>query len=84
MFSKKESALNLGLPEKGIVDSYFGTEGVTSIFSDDKFGVFVGCWIIYKVVDNQVHELVAYELMSANDVPERDPMDWYDFFIRTK
>ncbi|KAM7511832.1 hypothetical protein LguiB_010707 [Lonicera macranthoides] len=35
-----------------------------------------GCWIIYKVVDNQVHELVAYELMSANDVPERDPMDW--------
>ncbi|KAH7863525.1 hypothetical protein Vadar_018624 [Vaccinium darrowii] len=35
-----------------------------------------GCWIIYKVLDNKMHELVAYELMSANDVPERDPMDW--------
>ncbi|CAL5379710.1 unnamed protein product [Camellia sinensis] len=34
-----------------------------------------GCWIIYKVLDNQMHELVAYELMSANDAPERDPMD---------
>lgn len=32
---------------------------------------------MYKVSDNQMHELVAYELMSANDVPERDPMDWY-------
>lgn len=35
-----------------------------------------GCWIIYKVADNKMHELVAYELMSANDAPERDPMDW--------
>ncbi|KAL3634698.1 Peptide-N(4)-(N-acetyl-beta-glucosaminyl)asparagine amidase [Castilleja foliolosa] len=35
-----------------------------------------GCWIIYKTFDNQMHELVAYELMSANDAPERDPMDW--------
>lgn len=35
-----------------------------------------GCWIIYKVQDNHRHELVAYELMSANDAPERDPMDW--------
>ncbi|KAL8555090.1 hypothetical protein ACS0TY_003044 [Phlomoides rotata] len=35
-----------------------------------------GCWIIYKVLDNRMHELVAYELMSANDAPERDPMDW--------
>ena len=39
----------------------------------------VGCWIIYKVFENQMHELVAYELMSANDASERDPMDWYDF-----
>ena len=37
----------------------------------------VGCWIIYKVSDNLKHKLVAYELMSANDAPERDPMDWY-------
>ncbi|KAK1400904.1 Peptide-N(4)-(N-acetyl-beta-glucosaminyl)asparagine amidase [Heracleum sosnowskyi] len=35
-----------------------------------------GCWIIYKIPKNQFHELVAYELMSANDAPERDPMNW--------
>uniref|UniRef100_A0A2N9EEG5 Rad4/PNGase transglutaminase-like fold domain-containing protein n=1 Tax=Fagus sylvatica TaxID=28930 RepID=A0A2N9EEG5_FAGSY len=35
-----------------------------------------GCWITYKVSDDKMHELVAYEIMSANDVPERDPMNW--------
>ncbi|XP_065852172.1 peptide-N(4)-(N-acetyl-beta-glucosaminyl)asparagine amidase [Euphorbia lathyris] len=35
-----------------------------------------GCWIMYKLADNQTHELVAYDIMSANDAPERDPMDW--------
>ncbi|KAK7258708.1 hypothetical protein RIF29_24290 [Crotalaria pallida] len=35
-----------------------------------------GCWIVYKTFDNKMFELVAYELMSANDAPERDPMDW--------
>ncbi|KAF9670089.1 hypothetical protein SADUNF_Sadunf13G0032200 [Salix dunnii] len=35
-----------------------------------------GCWIVYKLSDNQMHKLVAYDLMSANDAPERDPMDW--------
>ncbi|XP_011091954.1 peptide-N(4)-(N-acetyl-beta-glucosaminyl)asparagine amidase isoform X2 [Sesamum indicum] len=35
-----------------------------------------GCWIIYKVSDNRMYELVSYELMSANDAPERDPIDW--------
>lgn len=35
---------------------------------------------MYKTFDNQRHELVAYELMSANDAPERDPKDWYDVF----
>ena len=35
--------------------------------------------MIYKVLDNKKEELVAYELMSANDAPERDPMDWYYF-----
>ncbi|XP_019258725.1 PREDICTED: peptide-N(4)-(N-acetyl-beta-glucosaminyl)asparagine amidase isoform X2 [Nicotiana attenuata] len=35
-----------------------------------------GCWIIYQVAGNQMVELVAYELMSANDAPERDPKDW--------
>lgn len=47
-----------------------------SLFEVSSYGL-VGCWIMYKVSDNQMHELVAYELMSANDVPERDPMDWY-------
>lgn len=32
---------------------------------------------MYKLPDNQMQELVAYELMSANDALERDPMDWY-------
>lgn len=32
---------------------------------------------MYTVADNQKHKLVAYELMSANDAPERDPMNWY-------
>lgn len=27
-----------------------------------------------------MHEVVGYELMSANDAPERDPMDWYDIY----
>lgn len=35
-----------------------------------------GCWIMFKVPDSQMTELVAYELMSANDAPERDPMNW--------
>ncbi|KAL5837802.1 hypothetical protein ACOSQ3_014971 [Xanthoceras sorbifolium] len=35
-----------------------------------------GCWLLYKLPHNQMHELAAYEFMSANDVPERDPMDW--------
>ncbi|XVF06299.1 hypothetical protein REPUB_Repub06bG0035200 [Reevesia pubescens] len=34
-----------------------------------------GCWIMYESSAN-MQELVAYELMSANDAPERDPMDW--------
>lgn len=37
----------------------------------------VGSWIIYKASNNLKHKLVSYELMSANDAPERDPMDWY-------
>ncbi|KZV47314.1 peptide-N(4)-(N-acetyl-beta-glucosaminyl)asparagine amidase-like [Dorcoceras hygrometricum] len=35
-----------------------------------------GCWIMYKTFENQRHELVAYELMSANGAPESDPKDW--------
>ncbi|KAH1083470.1 hypothetical protein J1N35_023231 [Gossypium stocksii] len=34
-----------------------------------------GCWIMYELSAN-MQELVAYELMSANDATERDPMDW--------
>ncbi|PIA37637.1 hypothetical protein AQUCO_03000293v1 [Aquilegia coerulea] len=35
-----------------------------------------GCWIIYKVQNDKMYDLEAYELMSANDAPERDPMSW--------
>ncbi|KAL9273552.1 Peptide-N(4)-(N-acetyl-beta-glucosaminyl)asparagine amidase-like protein [Drosera capensis] len=35
-----------------------------------------GAWIVYKLADDKKCELVAYEFMSANDAPERDPMDW--------
>lgn len=42
----------------------------------------IGCWIIYQVAGNQMVELVAYELMSANDAPERDPKDWYDILAK--
>ncbi|KAJ1701023.1 hypothetical protein LUZ63_000802 [Rhynchospora breviuscula] len=35
-----------------------------------------GCWLIYKVPNGQKCDLESYDLMSANDVPERDPMDW--------
>ncbi|KAL7605184.1 hypothetical protein Lser_V15G19351 [Lactuca serriola] len=35
-----------------------------------------GCWLIYKAKDAEVYELCSYELMSANDAPERDPRDW--------
>jgi len=35
-----------------------------------------GCWLIYKMPDGQTCELDSYDLMSANDAPERDPMHW--------
>lgn len=35
-----------------------------------------GCWLLYKVKDAKMHRLEAYEFMSANDAPERDPMNW--------
>ncbi|KAI7756432.1 hypothetical protein M8C21_008497 [Ambrosia artemisiifolia] len=35
-----------------------------------------GCWLIYKAMGTHVYELCSYELMSANDAPERDPKDW--------
>ncbi|KVH92225.1 peptide-N(4)-(N-acetyl-beta-glucosaminyl)asparagine amidase isoform X1 [Cynara cardunculus var. scolymus] len=35
-----------------------------------------GCWLIYKAMGVQAYELCSYELMSANDAPERDPKDW--------
>ncbi|ONM23773.1 Peptide-N(4)-(N-acetyl-beta-glucosaminyl)asparagine amidase [Zea mays] len=35
-----------------------------------------GCWLIYTMQDGKSCELESYDLMSANDAPERDPMDW--------
>ncbi|KAL6658011.1 hypothetical protein ACP70R_005791 [Stipagrostis hirtigluma subsp. patula] len=38
-----------------------------------------GCWLIYKLLDGQTCELESYDLMSANDAQERDPMDCIRF-----
>ncbi|KAK9152592.1 hypothetical protein Sjap_000072 [Stephania japonica] len=35
-----------------------------------------GSWITYETTDGKMHNLETYELMSANDAPERDPMNW--------
>lgn len=40
--------------------------------------IFVDGWIMYKLPDGYKHTLVAYDIVSANDAPERDPMDWYE------
>ncbi|KAH0469422.1 hypothetical protein IEQ34_000980 [Dendrobium chrysotoxum] len=34
-----------------------------------------GCWLLYKVTNDQRLDLKSYDLMSANDAPERDPME---------
>ncbi|XP_048499166.1 peptide-N(4)-(N-acetyl-beta-glucosaminyl)asparagine amidase isoform X2 [Beta vulgaris subsp. vulgaris] len=57
----------------GIATSAF--DGIHSSKWEEPNGA-KGCWIAYKVKDKQVCKLVTYELMSANDAPERDPMDW--------
>ncbi|KAJ6846192.1 peptide-N(4)-(N-acetyl-beta-glucosaminyl)asparagine amidase [Iris pallida] len=35
-----------------------------------------GCWLIYRTFGGQMHDLDSYDFTSANDAPERDPMDW--------
>ncbi|XP_020589550.1 peptide-N(4)-(N-acetyl-beta-glucosaminyl)asparagine amidase [Phalaenopsis equestris] len=35
-----------------------------------------GCWLLYKVANNQRLDLESYDVMSANDAPERDPVEW--------
>lgn len=35
-----------------------------------------GSWIIYKLPDDSMQKLSAYQLTSANDAQERDPKDW--------
>lgn len=57
----------------GIATSAF--DGIHSSKWEEPDGA-KGCWLIYKMPDGQTCELESYDLMSANDVPERDPMDW--------
>ncbi|XP_043702666.1 peptide-N(4)-(N-acetyl-beta-glucosaminyl)asparagine amidase isoform X2 [Telopea speciosissima] len=57
----------------GIVTSAF--DGIHTSKWEEPNGA-KGGWIIYKVKDNQMLDLEVYELMSANDAPERDPMNW--------
>ncbi|KAM0952161.1 putative peptide-N(4)-(N-acetyl-beta-glucosaminyl)asparagine amidase [Dioscorea sansibarensis] len=35
-----------------------------------------GCWLLYQLDNDQMHDLDSYDLTSANDAPERDPMNW--------
>ncbi|KQK16125.1 peptide-N(4)-(N-acetyl-beta-glucosaminyl)asparagine amidase [Brachypodium distachyon] len=57
----------------GIATAAF--DGIRSSKWEEPDGA-TGCWLIYKVFDDQTYEVQSYDLMSANDVPERDPMDW--------
>lgn len=57
----------------GVVTSAF--DGICSSKWEEPNGAR-GCWLVYKLLDGKMHELVTYELMSANDAPERDPRDW--------
>jgi len=36
--------------------------------------------MVYRTFEYKMFDLVAYDLMSANDAPERDPMDWYELW----
>ncbi|THU75034.1 hypothetical protein C4D60_Mb04t39660 [Musa balbisiana] len=57
----------------GIATSAF--DGILSTKWEEPNGA-KGCWLIYGVSDDQMYELQSYDLLSANDAPERDPMDW--------
>ncbi|KAJ0982872.1 hypothetical protein J5N97_011127 [Dioscorea zingiberensis] len=35
-----------------------------------------GCWLLYQLGNDQMDDLESYQLTSANDAPERDPMNW--------
>jgi len=35
-----------------------------------------GSWIVYKLPDDSMQKLAAYQLTSANDAPKHDPKDW--------
>ncbi|OVA01559.1 Transglutaminase-like [Macleaya cordata] len=57
----------------GIVTSAF--DGIRKSKWEEPNGA-KGSWVLYKVMDGQMYDLEAYEFMSANDAPERDPMNW--------
>uniref|UniRef100_A0A0E0LKX5 Rad4/PNGase transglutaminase-like fold domain-containing protein n=1 Tax=Oryza punctata TaxID=4537 RepID=A0A0E0LKX5_ORYPU len=59
----------------GSVQATAAFDGIRSSKWEEPDGA-KGCWIIYRMLDGQTCELDSYDLMSANDVPERDPMDW--------
>ncbi|XP_024528073.1 peptide-N(4)-(N-acetyl-beta-glucosaminyl)asparagine amidase [Selaginella moellendorffii] len=39
-------------------------------------GVLVGATLVYHLHGNASQHIVGYDLTSANDCPERDPLDW--------
>uniref|UniRef100_A0A7N0T4Q8 Transglutaminase-like domain-containing protein n=1 Tax=Kalanchoe fedtschenkoi TaxID=63787 RepID=A0A7N0T4Q8_KALFE len=57
----------------GISTSAF--DGTLTTKWEDPCGA-TGSWLVYSSCERRMHILEAYQLMSANDAPERDPMDW--------
>lgn len=80
--ARNPSIISLNASANSIIPFYYYSKGadialLMLILKDCYTFDFVGSWIVYKTFNNKMFELVAYELMSANDAPERDPMNWY-------
>lgn len=50
-------------------------DGLRATKWHDPNGV-IGGWIEYRLPTGNAKSLVGYQIMSANDAPERDPMSW--------
>ncbi|KAK8947343.1 Peptide-N(4)-(N-acetyl-beta-glucosaminyl)asparagine amidase [Platanthera zijinensis] len=75
-FDRISSGFILGSGEElpfGIVTSAFDGSRMTKW--EEPNGA-KGCWLMYKLANGEKLDLESYDLMSANDAPERDPMDW--------
>ncbi|KAI5057760.1 hypothetical protein GOP47_0027775 [Adiantum capillus-veneris] len=60
-------------PPLGIASSAF--DGLQSTKWEEPEGA-KGCWLTYYMPSNSEVQLQFYEVIAANDCPERDPKDW--------